>query len=567
MAHAHAQLRDRAQTFQYIELAEKEGGEQSEILLNTGDALLVLGDEEAAMERFTRALSAPDADRVAARLAIAKVFAHKNDYDDAKQQVALAFAESRVGEASPVTADNLVEAANIFLAAHDFKLAEKYYQRAADAGAGEEVVAIGLANTYLAQGQAAQAQAQLATLGNPTDYSSSYDYQLAAGNMYRQTHDMPRALSAFARANQLDTQDEIAQKEMYEVAGEEGYQINRRFSVLSDLDIHAIFEPATAYELDAKLFGITDPSQMPSPRNSREAVFTNAFRVHQDGIPTVSGFFQIRNAKGVSSIPGLGLIVNRDTTDYNFNGAINPVLHLGGESMAFNAGVQYTIRRDSEAAVAMDQNLFREFVHLSTSSFFDWISLKASAFHESGPFTARNLSSRDVGAQLEFRVGRPWGKTALVTGYSARDLQFDPLIREYFTTSTWVGVERKFGDKLAVRALGEYVRAWRVQDNLFATAQMMRPAAEFTYQANNRWSVDGTFALSRGQGFHTYDNMQSSFFISYIKPWRGRVTDGAGEVPVEYPLRFSIGIQQQNFPNFTGRDQSMFRPVIRLTLF
>jgi hypothetical protein len=106
-----------------------------------------------------------------------------------------------------------------------------------------------------------------------------------------------------------------------------------------------------------------------------------------------------------------------------------------------------------------------------------------------------------------------------------------------------------------------------VQDNLFATAQMMRPAAEFTYQANNRWSVDGTFALSRGQGFHTYDNMQSSFFISYIKPWRGRVTDGVGEVPVEYPLRFSIGIQQQNFPNFTGRDQSMFRPVIRLTLF
>ncbi|MBI2679075.1 MAG: tetratricopeptide repeat protein [Candidatus Koribacter versatilis] len=567
MAHAHAQMGHRAETFQYIEAAEREGGGESQVLLATGDALLVLGDEEAAMERFARALQAPDADRVAARLAVAKVFAHKNEYDDAKQQVALAFAESRVGEASPVTDENLIEAANIFLAAHDFKLAEKYYRRAADAGAGEEVVAIGLANTYLAQGQAAQAQAQLAALGNPADYASSYDYQLAAGNMYRQSHDMPRALSAFGRANQLDTQSDVAQRQMYEVAAQEGYQINRRFSVLSDLDVHGIFQPATVYELDAKLFGITDPALMPSPRNPREMVLTNAFRVHQGGLPTISGFFQVRNAKGVSEIPGLGLVLNRDTTDYSFNAAINPVLHFAGESVAINTGVQYTIRRDSDVPVALNQNLLREFLHFSTSSFFNWLAVRGSAYHEAGPFTDRNLNSRDVGGELEFRVGRPWGKTAMITGYSLRDLQFDPLIREYFTTSTWVGVERKFGEKLTVRLLGEYVRAWRVQDNLFATAQMARPAVELHYRANNRWSADGTFALSRGQGFHTYDNMQSSFFISYMKPWRSHVNDGLGEVPVEYPLRFSIGIQQQSFPNFTGRGQSVFRPVIRLTLF
>src|SRR3954467_15872053 len=263
LAHAHAQMRHRAETFQYIEAAERESGEEYEVLLATGDALLILGDEDAAMERFTRALEAPDSNRVDARLAVAKVFAHKGDYEDAKQQVALAFAESRVGEASPVTADNLIEAANIFLAAHDFTLAEKYYQRAADAGAGQEVVAIGLANTYLAQGQSVQAQAQLESLGNPADYASSYDYQLAAGNMYRQTHDMPRALSAFARATQLDTQDDVAQRQMLDVAGQEGIRVTRRFSVLSDLDIHGIFEPATVYELDAKLFNVTDPAFLP----------------------------------------------------------------------------------------------------------------------------------------------------------------------------------------------------------------------------------------------------------------------------------------------------------------
>jgi len=95
-----------------------------------------------------------------------------------------------------------------------------------------------------------------------------------------------------------------------------------------------------------------------------------------------------------------------------------------------------------------------------------------------------------------------------------------------------------------------------------------QPKIENSYQPSNRWSVDGSFALSRGQGFHTYDNVQSSFFISYIKPWRRSMADASGEVPVEYPLRFSIGVQQQSFSNFTGRDQSMMlRPVIRLTLF
>ncbi len=120
MAHAYAHLGRKDETMRYVEAAEKLGGEQSSILLDTGDALLTLGDRKAAMERFARALDAPDANRVDARLAIARLMVKYGEDEDAKQQISLAFAESRIGEAPPVTADNLIEAANLLLAMHDF---------------------------------------------------------------------------------------------------------------------------------------------------------------------------------------------------------------------------------------------------------------------------------------------------------------------------------------------------------------------------------------------------------------------------------------------------------------
>ena len=131
------------------------------------------------MERFTRALDAPDANRVDVRIEFAKLFVREGKFNDAKQEVGLAFAESRIGEASPVTADNLVEAANIFLAAHDFDLAERYFAKAKDLGASDDTVAIGLANTYIAQGKDRKAEEELAALGKSADYEQSYDYQLA----------------------------------------------------------------------------------------------------------------------------------------------------------------------------------------------------------------------------------------------------------------------------------------------------------------------------------------------------------------------------------------------------
>jgi hypothetical protein len=245
-------------------------------------------------------------------------------------------------------------------------------------------------------------------------------------------------------------------------------------------------------------------------------------------------------------------------------------VHLGRNTISFNTGLQFTARRDHaspQSAFEMNQNLFRQFVYASTNSLANWVSVRASAFHEAGPFTQRDLSSRDLGAHVEFTVGRPWGRTALVTGYSARDLQFNPLVREYFTTSTYAGLQRQFGQKLRITVVGEYLRAWRVQDLTFAIAQAMRPAFEFQYRPNKAWSVDGQFAFNRGEGFHDYDNVQSGIFISYVKPLRRSVADASGEVPVEYPLRFSFGVAQDQFLNFAGHGQAIYRPIVRLTIF
>ncbi|HZU23146.1 MAG TPA: hypothetical protein VE998_09970, partial [Terriglobales bacterium] len=304
--------------------------------------------------------------------------------------------------------------------------------------------------------------------------------------------------------------------------------------------------------------------------SSLQTLWTDGFHYHVSGLPLVSGFFQLRNATGTYSVPSELLIIDRNTFDYNFNGALNPVLRMGRNSIQFNAGLQYTLRRDhgsNLSAIELNQNLFRQFVFFSSNSFLNWISLRGHAFHEAGPFTNQHLSSRDVGANLEFTVGRPWGKTAMVTGYSARELQFNPLLRQYFTTSTYAGLQRTFGENLKVSVLGEYIRAWRVQDAASATAQAMRPAASFEYRVGRRWTVDGQVAFDRGEGFHSYDNIQSGFFISYDKPLRRNVAGVSGDIPVEYPLRFSVGLQQDDFPNFTGQGQAIFRPVFRLTIF
>jgi hypothetical protein len=278
----------------------------------------------------------------------------------------------------------------------------------------------------------------------------------------------------------------------------------------------------------------------------------------------VNGFVGERNARGTISIPSSDTIVERNTFDTLFNAGISPTLKLGSANLLFNTGVQFTVRRDSASPFAMNQNLFRQFLYLTTNPLMNWLTISGTAMREAGPFTEQNLPSRDAAASLAFKVGRPWGKTDLIAGYDVRDVLFRPLIREYYTTDAYVGLQRRFGTRLQLSVLADYDRAWKVQDRNWAIAQAIRPVAQFEYHRSSQWSFSGSFALSRGEGFHTYDNVQSGFLVSYVKPLRGALRDGGEEVPVAYPLRLSFGIQQQTFYNFTGNASSMFRPVIRL---
>lgn len=568
MARAYAQLHQRDDTYRAITQAEKQG-DDSKVLMATGEALLTLGDHQAAMERYARALDAPHSDRVEVRLALARLFANSGKWNDAQEQVSFALAEARIGEAQAVTPENLIEAADVLVSIDQFDLAKKYFERAQAEGADPESVNIGLANVYLAEGQTQNAAAVLKSLKNDPDSDQNYEYLIALSNVYRQQQDTTQALSALARANRMVEGNEYSQQVELNLAGEEGRQINEKVSVVPQASFSPIFEDINIYQLDARIRGITNPALLPLPRYSYESVGEARYRVHISGMPVISGLVAERNARGTFSFPNELLIQQRNTFDTILNGGINPVLHLGNNTVVFNPGIQFTIRRDTLAPLNMNQNLFRQYLYLYTSSFFNWVSISGNAMREAGPFTDQDLHSRDAAANLEFTVGRPWGKTALITGYGARDVLFRPIVAEYYSTTSYVGVQRKFGTNWRAGVFAEYLRSWRVQSLRYAIAQAMRPAFRLDYAPlASHWSVHVAGTWSRGEGFHSYDNVSNEIMVSYTKELQRPLNDGAGEVPVTYPIRFSVGLQQQSFYSFPGSSsQNQFLPVVRLNLF
>jgi tetratricopeptide (TPR) repeat protein len=568
-AQIHAKQDKRAETLSDIQNADRFGGNRVEILTATGDALLSLGDRDGAIERFARALDVPGGDRIQVRLDVAQIFLRQGHFDEAQRQIALGFAEARATPDASVTAEDLTEAANIFLAMHDFDLAESYFDKAKLAGANHRTVTIGLTNTYLAQGDTRKAQATLSKLGPADDYRDDYDYMMTSANLYRQRQDPVHSLAAFAQASTLAGQQDqgVAETEQYTAADLQGRQINRDLSLLPEAFFGGALEDINVYTLDAKILRVTNPSLLPPPRHSYQDLVGSHYRVHIGGLPVITGFVGQSMTTGRLLFPSVGVVQDRNTFDTIVNGGITPVLHLGSNSITFNGGLQFILRRDTISPVYMSQNLFRQFLYLSTSSFFNWVSVNGSAAREAGPFIDQDLHSRDLTANLEFTVGRPWGKTSLITGYSVRDLLFRPLIEEYFNTSTYVGVQRKFGSRLTAAVLAEDLRSWRVQNTNYAIAQALLPGARFDFRANTHWGVQGSFILSRGAGYHAYDNAQSEFLVSYVRPIRGHLKDEMGEIPVAYPLRLSFGLQQQTFYGFPGSGRTTLLPVVHFTLF
>jgi len=392
---------------------------------------------------------------------------------------------------------------------------------------------------------------------------------MAAGSLQNQRQDPLHALSALAQASTAAGQGDqgLAQTQEYAAAEQEGRPINDRLSIVPEASFAPVFEDINVYTLDAKILNVTNPALLPPPRSSYQSVAESHYRVHLGGFPVISGFVGQSLTVGKLLFPSVGVVQDRNTYDTIVNGGITPVLHLGTNSITFNGGLQFTVRRDTISPVFMSQNLFRQFLYISTNSFFNWVSVTANAVREAGPFLDQDLHSRDASGNLEFTVGRPWGSTSLIAGYSVRDLLFRPLTEEYFNTTSYAGLQHKFGTRLTAALLAEDLRSWRVQGTQYATAQALLPGARFDFRANRHWDVQGSFVLSRGQGFHAYDNVQSQFLVSYVRPLRGSLKDGTGEVQVAYPLRLSVGVQQQTFYNFSGSNTTTVLPVVHLTLF
>lgn len=568
MARVYARLHDKKDAYTAVASAEKNG-DDSKILMTTGEALLFLGDNHAAMQRYSRALDAPGADRVEVRLALARLFVDTGRRDDARDQVAYALAEARVGEATAVTPENLVDAGRVLASINDYELAKKYFQRAQSEGADQESVAIGLADAELALGHTDSAMALLRPLRSDPDISEDYDYMMAMANAYQQSHQDAQALGMFARANEIMAGNDYAQDVELRLAGEEGRQITNNVTAQPEFLTHGVFEDINIYQLDANLRGLAHNSPvLPPPRSSVETLGIARSHLLFDGWPGITAMFIERNDRGRLSFPSSDIIQSRNTYDTIFNFGASPSFHLWGNTISLNPGVQFTIRRDSAAPVDLNQDLFRQYLYLYTSPIANWVSISGSAIREAGPFTEQDLHSRDAAATIEFQVGRPWGKTSLLTGYEVRDLLFRPLIREYYTTDSYVGVQRKFGTAWRVALLGEYLRSWRVQDADFAIAQAIRPGFRLDWQPlASHWSVHADGTWSQGKAFHAYDNVSNQAMLTYTKALRRTATDGIGDVAVTYPMRISVGIQQQSFYNFNGTNRNTFLPVIQFSLF
>ena len=579
MARDYAQLRQRDSAYKAIADAEKNG-DDTRVLMATGESLLILGDNHAAMQRYARALDAPGADRVEVRLALARLFADSGRLVDSQDQVAFALAEARVGESNAVTAENLIEAGQVLVSINQFELAKKYFERAQSMGADQESVYLGLANADLALGQTRSALSLLKVVGNDPDTAEDYEYLVTMANVYQQEHDDAHALSMFARANEIMSGNDYARDTEIRLAEEEGRQVTQEVSAQPEFSYAPIFEDINIYQLDARIRGLvpnsgtaasvapTAASLLPPPRSSVETLGIARYRLNFKGWPAITGLFEERNARGTASFPNQLLIQYRNTYDTSFNAGINPVFHLFGASIGLNPGLQFTIRRDSASPLEMNQDLFRQFLYVYTSSFGNWVSVTGSLIREAGPYTQMNLHSRDAAGTIEFHVGRPWGRTSLLTGYQGRDILFRPAIREYFTTDSYVGIQRKFRSAWTAAVLGEYLRSWRVEDASYAVAEALRPGFRVDYRPlASHWAVHAAGTWSKGQGLAVYNNVSNEVVVTFTKGFERPIEDGIGQVPVTYPLRISFGVQQQTFYNFNGKNTNTFLPVIRFSLF
>ncbi len=612
LARSYAHLHDRPETLKYVALAEKKAlaisaasaattaagtnvaaatsdvadttsdadpsdfsdpqSQLSDIYVSTGKALMTLGDQKEAMQHFQKALLASDHNRVTVRMAIAQLMAQQNHPQDAQRQIALAQMEAAAGETQPATGMQLIQAADMFREMHEYELSQDYLQRAQKVGAPEISVRIGLANNDLATGNTAAARTELSAVSHEASNENDYEYLMTEANIDEQEHHGAEALTAFAQAASAAGEDQAAEQDLLQAGANEGYRVNRHLSVLGDFIEQPVFEDSTVYVLDSKLDGPapvpdTNLSQLPPPRSSLETQGTLAYHLHFGKLPTASGFLQVNDMRGTISVPATNSIQKRDTIDTSLNFGIDPSIHVGKNILPFNAGVQGTLRRDTISAVALNQNLFRTFIYMSTSSFFNAISGDGYFIWEKGPFTESNLHSEATAGAVNFRVGQPWGKTALVTGWGANDQKFTPVSIEDYYTSSYIGLTHRFGTRLNLEAVMEDMRAWRVVAANHGIAQAIRPAGTIDFKPARYWDVHASGSYTSTRGFHVYDATQNGISVSYTRPFTRSFNDKSGKINLQYPIRFAAGMQEETFFNFTQGQHQTFRPYVSITIF
>ncbi len=585
LARSYASLDEREPAYQNVQHAEQIAKATlpaynpfdepllSSVYVSTGEALSELGDQKQAMERFRLALEVPHSNRVEVRLAIAQVMSQQGHTDEAERQVALGLMEAAAGDSAPPSGGQFVAAADVFRGMHDYQLSQDYLERAKNAGAPDSEVRVGMANNYLAVGDATRAKAELAAVNTASGDAPSYQFLLAQANVFRQEHQGAEAMTSFAQATDAEGEDQTAEMGLLEAGGAEGWNINPTLSLLSDTSVDPIYEDTTVYVLDSKLDAVfpvspTTPSLLPPPRSTLQVQSTEAFHLHMAHVPTATGFFQLRNARGQIDVPATNSIVNRSTTDSVFNIGLDPTIRMGTSVITFDSGVQETIRRDSLSPLQMNQNLFRLFTYVTTSSLFDAVSASGYVIRETGPFTESNLASKTFTAAVDFRVGSPWGRTALLTGWGESKQTFTPVNYQNYYTSSYIGLQRRFGDHLDVRAMLEDLRSWRVVGVNSGIAQNLRPAGWLDYSFKHNWDLQVSSAYSSTRGFHIYDATQNGFSLSYAMPFRRSVSSSdTGALTYAYPIRFAAGMQDETFFNFPGPRSQQLRPYVGITIF
>ena len=302
LAATYARLGRQQETTEFAQKAEAIANGRSAVEMAIGEAFLTLGDRDAAMQRFARALDDVDGDSVATRLAVARLFVREGKGDDAREQIGLAFAEARVDGRKDITAEDLVEAGDVLLSLHDYELARKYLQRARAVGADEGIVSIAMANAYLAQGETNSAQSELALVKKDEGYEQNYEYLMAQANIFRQRQETVQALAAFARADAVSGDDRSAEQAQYELASAEGRQLTPDVSIGSDASFTPIFEDINIYQMDARLLGASG-ANLPLPRASYESLGREGYHIRLNGLPALTGFVEERNARGTISFP------------------------------------------------------------------------------------------------------------------------------------------------------------------------------------------------------------------------------------------------------------------------